>query len=151
MDPLERLLIERECERLIHAYCHVIDHGDASRVGDMFADDGVWKSLETVHDGRAAITAAFNSRQANASRMSRHVCSTILVDVIDADNARALTYVTLYRHDGKPGRRISPLDRLPEIVGDYRDTFVRTPAGWRFRTREVVTAFLQRQEPANGG
>lgn len=117
----------------------------------MFADDGVWQSLDTVHDGRAAITAAFNSRQANASRMSRHVCSTILVDVIDADHARALTYVTLYRHDGKPGRRLSPLDRLPEIVGDYRDTFVRTPAGWRFKTREVVTAFLQRQEPANGG
>ena len=151
MEPLERLLIERECERLVHAYCHVIDHGDAARVGEMFADDGVWKSPEVTREGRDAIAAAFAARQANTARMSRHVCSTCLIDVVDADNARGLTYVTLYRHDGKPGRRLSPLDRLPEIVGEYRDTFVRTPAGWRFHTREVVTAFAQMKAPADAG
>ena len=36
MDPIERLLAERECERLVYAYCHLIDHGEAGEVGDLF-------------------------------------------------------------------------------------------------------------------
>lgn len=141
--------IERACERLVYAYCHVIDHGEAARVADLFAPDGVWRSTEAARNGRPAIAAAFQARQDNTSRISRHVCSTVLIDVIDADAARGLTYVTLYRHDGRSGRAAAPLDELPEIVGEYRDTFVRTPEGWLFSTREVVTAFYQRRASAD--
>lgn len=144
MEDIERLLIERACERLIHTYCHLVDHGQARGVADLFAEDGIWKSAETLQDGRDAIARAFTAREANTARLSRHVCTTTTVDVIDAGNASALTYLTLYRHDGKDGRRLSPLDDLPELVGEYRDTFVRMPDGWRFKTREVVTAFLRR-------
>ena len=114
-------------------------------MAELFAPDGVWTSAEAAREGRSAIAAAFQARQDNTGRISRHVCSTVLIDVIDAHSAQGLTYVTLYRHDGKPGRSAAPLDRLPEIVGEYRDTFVQTPDGWRFQTRQVVTAFYQKQ------
>jgi hypothetical protein len=143
MDPIERLLAERECERLIYAYCHLIDHGSAAKVGDLFTEDGRWISPEVTHAGQAEVATAFAARQANTSRMSRHVCSTALVEVEDADNATAVTYLQLYRHDGEPGRRISPLAGLPEFVGEYHDSFARTPDGWRFRTRRFVAAFGQ--------
>lgn len=143
MEPIERLLIERECERLIYAYCHVVDHGEAARVADLFAEDGVWASPEATREGREAIRKAFQARQDNAGRMSRHVCSTPLVEVVDADHATAVTYLTLYRHDGAPGRRVSPLDGLPEFVGEYRDAFVRTADGWRFGRRDFVGAFAR--------
>lgn len=143
MDDLERLMIERDCERLIYAYCHLIDHGEAGKVGDLFAEDGVWASPEVTHTGREAVARTFQARQANTARMSRHVCSTPLIEVVGEDEARAVTYLTLYRHDGTPGRRASPLAGLPEVVGDYHDVFVRTPDGWRFKSRRFAPAFAQ--------
>ena len=61
----------------------------------------------------------------------------------DSDTASAVTYLQLYRHDGEPGRRISPMAGLPEFVGEYHDTFRRTPDGWRFQTRRFVVVFAQ--------
>lgn len=151
MDPIQTLLIERECERLIYGYCHLVDHGEAAKVADMFTEDGVWASAEVSRDGRAAVATAFQARQANTARMSRHVCSTPLIEVIDADTARGVTYIQLYRHDGKPGRRVSPLADLPEVVGEYHDVFARTPDGWRFKRREFVTAFARMKDAANAG
>ena len=52
MDAIQRLPIERECERLIHTYCHVIDHGEAGRVAEPFTADGVRASLEVTAFGR---------------------------------------------------------------------------------------------------
>ena len=34
MDPTERMLIERECERLVTAYCHYVDHGEAATIAE---------------------------------------------------------------------------------------------------------------------
>lgn len=145
MDELEKMLIERACERLVTEYCHVIDHGEASRVANLFAADGVWVSFEQTMDGRDAIASGFGKRQANTGRISRHVCCNLLIDVIDADNAKGVVYLTLYRDDGDPKRTVSP-SAVPTVVGEYRDQFVRTAEGWRFKRREVRTSFL-RAEP----
>jgi hypothetical protein len=144
MDAVDQGLIERECERLINRYCHLIDHGEAAQVADLFVEDGVWANPEVTRDGRAAIAKGFGARQANGARRSRHVCSTALIEVIDDANARGVTYLTLYRHDGEPGRAVSPLDGLPEVVGEYCDVFVRTSDGWRFKRREFVRAFVRK-------
>ena len=143
MDASERLLIERECERLVTAYCHYVDHGEAAKIADLFAKDGVWKSPQVSMDGRDEILRGFGQRQANAGRMSRHVCNNVLIDVIDADHAEGVCYLTLYRHDGEAGRRVSPLAGQPELVGEYRDRFVRTPDGWRFAHRQIEVSFVQ--------
>ena len=78
-----------------------------------------------VASGRAGIERYFAAREAQAERMSRHVCNNSLIDVIDENNATGVTYLTLYRHDGEPGRASSPT-QAPEMVGEYRDTFART-------------------------
>ena len=80
MDPIERLLAERECERLIYRYCHLVDHGEAAKVAELFTEDGVWASPEVTRDGRETIAKAFQARQDNTARMSRHVCSTPMID-----------------------------------------------------------------------
>ena len=145
MENLERLLIERECERLVTAYCHYVDHDQAERIAELFCDDGVWKSVEVTLDGREQIRKAMAERQANVGRMSRHVCNNFLIDVIDEEHAEGTVYLTLYRHDGKEGRRLSPLG-VPAMVGEYKDRFLRTPQGWRIAHREVAVNFLRREE-----
>lgn len=140
MDDLERLLIERACARLVTEYCHFVDHGEAAKIAGQFTEDGVWASATDTRSGREAIAKSFGRRQDNAARMSRHVCSNLLIDVIDENNASGVVYLTLYRHDGDPARRVSPTE-APDIIGEYRDTFVRTSDGWRFKQREIHVSF----------
>ena len=145
MDQAERLLIEGECARLVTLYCHYVDHGEAERVAELFSKDGRWVSAQVTMDGVEQIRSGFARRQANAKRMSRHVCNNLHVEVQDADHAEGCVYLTLYRHDGKEGRALSPLEG-PAMVGEYRDTFIRTGEGWRIANREIVVDFLRRGE-----
>lgn len=142
MDDIERMLIERACARLVTEYCHFVDHGEAGKIAGQFTDDGIWASATDVRTGREAIERSFQKRQANTARMSRHVCSNLLIDVIDENNATGVVYLTLYRHDGDPGRRVSPSD-VPDVIGEYRDTFVRTAEGWRFKRRDICASFTK--------
>ena len=147
MDDLQKMLIERACERLVTEYCHFVDHGEAAKIASQFAEDGVWASGKVVRNGRAEITAAFSQRERNTARISRHVCCNLLIDVIDENSATGVVYLTLYRHDGEAGRRSAPSD-VPEIVGEYRDQFVRTAEGWRFKRRDVGVSFVKQRETA---
>ncbi|MGA0600974.1 nuclear transport factor 2 family protein [Caulobacter sp. KR2-114] len=140
MDDVERLLIERACARLVARYCHLVDHGEAERVADLFTEDGTWSSPEQMMDGREAIARGFRRRQDNRGRISRHVCENLLVEVQDAERAAGVVYLTLYREDGPPGRPYATA-LVPALIGEYRDVFVRTPDGWRIRSRETVVSF----------
>ena len=145
MDVNERMLIERECERMVTLYCHYVDHGEAERIAELFAKDGVWRSPEVTMNGEDELRRGFRARQQNQKRRSRHLCSNLLIDVIDADNAKGCVYLTLYRHDGGEDRAVAPLPG-PQIVGEYRDRFVRTADGWRFAERGIEVSFLRREE-----
>jgi ketosteroid isomerase-like protein len=145
LDVGERLLAERECERLIMVYSHLIDGGEAERVAELFADDGVWESESRRADGRAEIRGLFRRRQSKVQRTSRHVCTNIVVDVVSATEAVGLTYYTLYRYEGGEGSTKAPLNG-PVMIGDYRDRFVLTSEGWRFSHRRASAAFVQPRE-----
>ena len=149
MDEWRRISIERECERLVTSYCHLVDHGEAAKIADLFTEDGVWTSAEFTANNREEVRAAMTQRQENANRMSRHVCNNLQLDVIDDDHAEGVVYLTLYRNDGKPGRRLSPLEG-PVMVGEYRDSFVRGDEGWKISRREIVVSFLRREGEARG-
>jgi uncharacterized protein (TIGR02246 family) len=144
MNASERLEIERECERLVTRYCHYVDHGEAARIAELFAKDGVWCAPGVEMKGQEEVRRGFAARQANRGRRSRHVCSNLVVEVIDADHARGVVYLTLYRHDGAEGRRTSPLEG-PVLVGEYRDRFVRTPEGWRIAERSTHVDFVREE------
>ena len=145
MDIIEKMIIERECERLITRYCHYVDHGEAAKIADLFTNEGVWKSPEITMAGRDQIRAGFQRRQDLKERMSRHVCNNLLVHIISDTEATGTVYVTLYRHDGEAGRPFSPLNG-PEMVGEYQDRYMKTKEGWRIASRKVFVDFLKMSE-----
>ncbi len=144
MESIDRFLIERECERLVVQFCHYVDHGQAQQIADLFSEDGVWTAPGAgTLTGRDELRAGLGERQAKTSRVARHVCSNLLLDVLDEDTAQGVVYVTIYRHDrpeGESDQDVAPVD-LPLMLGEYRDRYVRTPKGWRFARREVAVAF----------
>ncbi len=145
MQESQRHEIEAACYRLVTSYCHFVDHGEASKVADLFVESGIWASPEVTMNGIEEIRMAFQARQDNKMRMSRHVCNNFLLSEVGEDSARGAVYLTLYRHDGDEDRRVSPL-LGPVIVGEYQDEFVRTEAGWRFKTRRVKVDFVRRED-----
>ncbi|MBW1848635.1 MAG: nuclear transport factor 2 family protein [Deltaproteobacteria bacterium] len=145
MDIAEKMIIERECERLVTLYCHYVDHGKAAKIAELFTEDGIWKSPEITMTGHNQIRAGFQHRQDKKERMSRHVCNNLLVDIVSEKEATGTVYVTLYRHDGKEGRSFSPLDG-PEMVGEYRDHYLKTEDGWLITSRKVFISFLKVSE-----
>lgn len=144
MNPAVQLMIdERECERLIMEYTHLVDGGNASAIADLFTDDGVWCTDEFSMDGQDEIRAGFARRQGVTRRQSRHVCTNVIVKV-DGDSATGLCYLVNYRHDSATGTAEKPAPAgFPKYVGEYHDTFVRTPAGWRFQRRYCDMVFVR--------
>ena len=143
MTNLDRLMIERECERLVSLYTHYADFGEAERVAELFARDAVWAVGPIRFEGQGKIRQMMRERQEMAGRRSRHVCTNLQIDVLDENNASGLVYLTLYRHDFEgPEREAGEvMQTAPTAVGEYRDRFVRTDAGWRFSERHAALAF----------
>ena len=144
MEDTEKMLIERECERLVTQYCHFVDHDEATRIADLFAEDGVCDLTQVSWTGRDRIRKGFQGRENNKKRMSRHVCNNLLIDVIRPTEAVGTVYITLFFHDGEPGRETSPTDCLQKL-GEYKDRFVKTEEGWRFARREMTANFWRAQ------
>ncbi|WP_261717316.1 nuclear transport factor 2 family protein [Streptomyces sp. FZ201] len=148
LDPTACLLAERSCERLVLELVRRLDLGDPRTVCDLFTPDGVW---EWPYDGRRiegreALRAYFGSRPAD--RLSRRMCTNILVTVDSPDTASATTYFATYRVDGyTEGAPIPP--RLPANIGHYEDTFRKVDGVWLIATRTLVLPFGAPKERLN--
>lgn len=149
MDLLERIDIERTCARLSTAFAVRVDHGDCKGVAELFAPDGRFARADMALEGPEEIRAFLERRP--ATRVTRHVCTNVLITVEDASRATGLTYFMLFDGDrdaaGKGGQSAAPLDmeplemELPRTVGEYHDIFLKTPDGWRIAQRRSVAVF----------
>ncbi len=135
---VDEAAIERECARLVLASLRAFDERDWPRYASFFTADGVFIRANAPGEpliGRDAICAALAQRP--ASRLTRHLCTNLDIEVLDAGQARGFCYLLLYAGDASlpetPAGR--PADSI-QRVGEYRDTFVRTEEGWRISRRE---------------
>ncbi|MET7938258.1 nuclear transport factor 2 family protein [Streptomyces sp. NPDC005322] len=139
LDPLERLIAERACERLIVEFVRRLDLGDPSSVADLFTPYGIWEwpAGDRRIAGRDALRDYFGGRPAD--RLSRRICTNILVTVTSSERAAATTYFTTYRVDGYSEGMVSP--RPPAQVGYYEDTFRKVDGTWLLATRTTFLSF----------
>ncbi|MFD7944514.1 nuclear transport factor 2 family protein [Streptomyces sp. NPDC059744] len=137
LDQLELLLAERACERLVIEFVRRLDLGEPGTVAELFTTDGSWEwpGGERRIVGREALRDYFGGRPVD--RLSRRMCTNILVTVDSATTASSTTYFATYRIDGRSDSLPSP--RLPANIGHYEDTFRKgagvwlTPSRTRFR------------------
>ncbi|MGG2461123.1 nuclear transport factor 2 family protein [Streptomyces sp. RGM 3693] len=148
--PMDQLLAERACERLIIDFVHRLDLGDPSSVAELFTADGIW---EWPHGnrriaGREALREYFGSRPAD--RLSRRLMTNVLVTVTSATTATATSYLTTYRVDGFVDGIVP--SQHPTNVGHYEDAFRKVDGTWLLATRTTHLAFgtdTQRVTPPN--
>ncbi|MGW7130187.1 nuclear transport factor 2 family protein [Streptomyces bobili] len=136
MDPIEQLLAERACQRLLLDLIRRLDFQEPASVAELFTEDGTWAwpAGDRLIRGREALRTYFGSRPAD--RLSRRLMSNVLVEVTSADTASATSYFTTYRVDGC-GDGTVPAGP-PVRIGHYEDAFRRSAEGdWLLQARTV--------------
>ena len=141
-------VITAACERLVLNFARYADQGEYEKVGALFGEAGVFTRRGETFRGAAAIADSIDAMLKNRRSAPtnpwwriRHFCSNLVIDVESAEQAIGHSYYTIYRYQGEPVDGI-PAISGPALIGDYVDVFMRTPGGWRFKSREVRPAFF---------
>lgn len=131
----ERRAIEADCERLIKRYINLNDAQDWPGVAALYTEDARFarpSQPDAFIEGRAAILASFLARPARAQR---HVMANVVVEVDDADHARAFSVIVLYMGEAAEPGALPAMDPKSPLIGSFTDRLVRTSDGWRFAER----------------
>lgn len=133
---LQRMEIERACERLVHAYSRALDLGDMHAAADCFALEGSFARPMNPGQlivGREAIRASLLGRP--KTLLTRHLSTNVRIDVESADAARGLSYLTMV--STTPGDGAAPpfSSQGPVWFGEMQDRFVLEDGEWRFLER----------------
>jgi ketosteroid isomerase-like protein len=125
----DALLIERACARLIVDSARFNDHRDWAALARLYTTTGVVVRPNGQRlEGREAIEAAYAT--GSPDRVTRHLCTNLLIDVDGPDAAHATTTVLIVA-----GTRSDP--DVTFRVGEFADRFVRTGEGWRIAERRA--------------
>lgn len=134
----EQALIERACTRLVLESAAANDRQDFEEFAALFAPDGILRRpAGEPLQGREAIVESYRSRPTN--RVTRHVCTNILIHVDSFETARGLTYVILYTAEGNAAsdKKFGLTSEPRRLLGEFEDRFVLYDGGWRIAERRA--------------
>jgi hypothetical protein len=136
LSALERIEIERACERIVHAYSRALDLGDMSAAADFFAENGSFArpmAPEKVIEGRESIRAALLTRP--KTLLTKHLATNVMIDVVSRDEARGLSYLTMISTTLAGDAAAPFVSAGPVYFGEIKDRFVREGGEWRILER----------------
>ena len=146
IDPIQRCIAESEIRNVVARLGHLADDGDIDEYLSLLTDDATWASSggppRRGHDDlRARILEDRAAGIQGPGAATRHVNTTLWVQVDDTDHARAESY-WLYLTDANGGgaggygeRGATP---IVQMTGRYVDLFRRTPSGWKLSSRTIA-------------
>jgi len=139
--PVEELLIERACARLVVDSATCNDHREWAKLAALYTPDGVVVRPNGQRlEGRAAIEAAYAAGP--PERVTRHLCANVTVDVDGPDDAHATTMVLIVSgtRSDDPEVRFGIVPSERHLLGEFADRFERTDDGWRIAERRASLA-----------
>jgi len=131
MTPLDRMFAEHQIADLVTRYAVLNDDGDYAGMAALFTADASFTRPSGGDPvvGRDAIRASYEGRP---PRISRHLITNIVVDLVSDEEATARSTIVLYT--AQPG--VLPADaNKPALLGGFHDRLVKTADGWRFAER----------------
>lgn len=134
MSAEERWAAESEIRNLVARLGHLADDGDLEVYITLFTEDAVWRGPTGTHQGHEDLLAGARQRRADKIQGpgtdTRHVNTTLWVEVDGPDTARAQSYYLYLRQAGTQSPVLA-------MSGRYDDTFRRTPDGWKLASRTI--------------
>ncbi len=143
MDRLKVLDIELACTRLVNEFAVFNDSNRFQELADLFTEDARYArpiAPDAFIVGKADILASFEARPRD--RVGRHLITNVIITVESETRASGFCYVTLYSGStGHKAEKFGLQAQASQFVGEYRDSFVLTPAGWKFAERKGCIIF----------
>ncbi len=141
MSPLDAMLAEREVRALVLASARLVDAQDWRGFAELFAAEGeLTRPDGSLMQGREAIFQVYAAR--DSERLTQHVITNHEVEITSEEQARSRCLVLLW--SGKRSDALGPKGRPADAaqqLGEFVDTLVRTPQGWRIARREARFMF----------
>jgi SnoaL-like domain len=136
----EESAIEQACTKLYHRMGVAADSNLLDFL-KLFTTDVVWARPSMVMRGHDEIRAFLTAEaERTASHLTRHLYTTIVIDVIDAEHASGRAYATIYRDENPGNDRPVPM-QLPELVVDYNTRFAREDGQWKISRHTANLSF----------
>jgi ketosteroid isomerase-like protein len=131
----DRRAIEADCAKLALTSFRLNDSQDYDALAALFTEDAVFirPTDPTPVTGRDAIASGFKTRP--KTRVTRHVCTNLVIDAADADRAHGLLYATLYTADAANAAKLGLKTDGKVLIGEFEDDYRRTAEGWRIARR----------------
>lgn len=134
MENFDRVSAELAIRNRIAKVAHTADFGALEEYREHFAENARWEFPGAPRIGREDIVEGAKQRRAEGvtgpQSHTRHVLTTIAVDVHDESSASVDSYFLFFR----------TTDSQPSLfnMGHYHDTFVVEDGQWRIDVRTIT-------------
>jgi uncharacterized protein (TIGR02246 family) len=133
-DRFARVLDELEIRNLIARVAQLADHGDVEEYASLYTEDALWDFPGGALRGRAGILAGARERRSQRvtgpGSGTRHIITTLAVQVEDASTAAADSYFQFWRDTATSPALFN--------MGHYHDVLRRADGAWRIAHREIT-------------
>lgn len=139
MERIERIAIEADCTRLYNEFNWHVDAFDYDSALALFVPDCTFTRIDAVFEGIEGVRAVLECR--DRDRTTLHVCTNVVIDVIDSDTAEGKAYVMVFGHRGPLSDTGEADLDVPDSIVRFGAGFRRTDAGWRFSSLQLGLLF----------
>ncbi|AJE44883.1 nuclear transport factor 2 family protein [Celeribacter indicus] len=144
METIERLAIEADCTRLMTTFSLCSDTFEYDRAMALFVPDCTFTRGTETFEGHEGLRSVLDRRDRN--RITRHLVSNILIDVVDETTATGQAYALVFGHRGKLAEGEEAPLGTPDSLVLFHGGFVRTDAGWRIKSWKIGLSFRRPAE-----
>lgn len=131
-----------DIERLLFAYCDLVDRAHVDELAELFTDDAVIDyGYRRLIAGRDQIRALFHDRLGRYRGTSHHA-SNVTIELVDDSSGTAASAVYAWHR--------LPNGDTAEVWGRYDDEVVRDGSSWRLARRTIRAAGWQGFETPEG-
>lgn len=139
----DRRNVEHACAALSVEYCEWVDAKEYDRLRDVFVADALFVSPAAPEKEIRGADAIVSYLSAIPRALgTQHLAFNVRVHVESSDAAAGSCRLVVFMADANEpetpeGRKLA----AKQLIGIYRDRYVRTPAGWRIAERRGQTLF----------
>jgi len=147
MPDIEDIALWYALNRLMTEYWAEVDHNSGERAHDFYLPDAVYAVGNNRFEGTDKIRAFYARRRRIGNSSTRHLINNLQVVQDDAERARAIGIMTLYRADGPP-----PIHgaKPPSMIADFEAQCVLgNDRKWRLRSHLLRPIFVSSDLPVS--
>jgi hypothetical protein len=133
--------------RLMTNYWADVDHNGGEQAHEFYLPEALYVVGRNRFEGAEKIRAFYARRRQRGNTTTRHLIDNLRVFRADAQYARTVGVMSLYRADGRPPFQLT---RPPAMIADFEAQCVLDGDGiWRFQSHILRPIFVGSDLPAS--